>query len=118
MWFKRIFRPPALKQVAPIVRPKVPFRRGYSLAEFRANPHLTEECRKFFHETALGGHILAVLHNSIPLGRDTEAVAVQLGQIRGHLNAIGIIEVMCVPMQEEVTPEVDYGASDIPDDQL
>jgi len=115
-WLKRIW-PPAPKQVEtpkqskkPAVHP--PYVRGYTLSEFRENKALVEQARQFFHESALGGHIMAVLYNGIPSGNRVDPRQ-GLGQVQGHMGAIAMIHAACVPVQQDTEPEVDYGTADL-----
>jgi len=113
-WLKRKW-PPAPAQVAPKQIQKVevrpPYVRGYTLAEFRSNKALVEQARQFFTESALGGHIMAVLYNGMPSGNKMDPRQ-GLGLVQGHMGAIAILHAACEPMHEDNQPEVDYGAAD------
>lgn len=122
-WLKRIW-PPAPKQVAPKLPQeiKLPFARGYTLAEFRANAALVENTRKLFEDSALGGHLLAVMMNEIPSGEPTRGqtldpttAGIGLGEIRGYMRCMKVLQACCDPLQADVVPEVDYGAADAKD---
>ena len=106
---------PAQKQAPKKQNPKAvvhpPYVRGYTLAEFRSNKALVEQARQFFHESALGGHIMAVLYNGMPSGNRMDPRQ-GLGLVQGHMGAIATLHALCEPMAEDNQPEVDYGASE------
>jgi len=111
-WFNRKHKPDAT--------PKSVFPRGYSLTEFRSNKVLAEEARKFFMETQLGGHIMAVMHNSAPRGfplrgQDVNptSAAVELGRMQGYADALIVIAAMCQYAGTEKEIEADYGQDEI-----
>jgi hypothetical protein len=107
-WFK--------KHRTAIEAPKLIFPQGYSLDEFRSNKILSEEARKFFLETQLGGHILAVLHNSAPRGfplrgQDVNptSAAVELGRMQGYADALIVVAAICSYAGPGAEIEADYG---------
>lgn len=99
----------------------IPYPQGYTLQEFIANPNLLGETQGFF-ATALGGHILAVLHNSAPSGYPMrgekvtgEAALMELGRKEGYQDCLNIIYAMCKAVPAPVEIEQDYGASEMED---
>src|SRR5262249_470115 len=99
-----------------------PFFHGYTASEFRDNPNLVAEASNLFNKTALGGHIMAVLINSIPSGYpmrgrniDPTEASIELGRIQGYMDAIALIRLLCTHKDETNEPEVTYGAEDTKD---
>jgi len=120
--FKR-HRPPA-QPILKSASPKVPFPRGYEVAEFRNNPALVQQFRDFLN-SGLGGHVMAALINAVPKGyplrgeavNDT-AANIELGRIQGFMDCMATLQILGEEFQKDEVPEVTYGADEIKEEDL
>ena len=89
---------------------QLPYPRSMTVNEWQANPLLAEQADELFKE-ALMGHILAVLHNAIPVQhiRQTtytgDQAAVELGRVQGYLDCLNLLE--SLPIKSSVAEEIE-----------
>lgn len=96
----------------------IPFPSGYTPETFRANPGMVKMAEDW-KRSALGGHIMAALHNGIPYGypmrgSDTNptTAAIELGRVQGYMDAIHLLNSLCTSTDIPKEVEQDYGASE------
>lgn len=73
-----------------------------------------------WQRSALGGHMMAVLHNSIPYGypmRGSEvsptAAALELGRMQGYMDCLNLLNAICTPQPTQNEVPQDYQAEEI-----
>jgi len=96
-----------------------PYPSGYTPDEFRSNPGLVKMTHDLFNG-ALGGHILAALHNGMPYGYPMRgndlsptAAAVELGRVQGYMDCLNLLNSLGeLPNIQNEIPQ-DYGADEL-----
>ena len=108
---------PQPKTVQPIQRHVYP--RGYTIAEFCANPNLVKSAKEFM-DSQLGGHILAALHNGLPSGYPTRGTVVndttaniELSRMLGYLDCLNVLYALTTESTAPKELEVTYGVDEV-----
>lgn len=98
-----------------------PYPSGYTPDEFRSNPGLVVMAESW-RRSALGGHMMAAVHNGIPSGypmrgqpTDPTTAAVELGRIQGYMDCLNLLQLLCTPIPQHKEVDQDYGAKEILD---